>query len=85
MRYKKGRMTGNFAIGGTPLWWGCPGYEGGDPCRGADGACERYKCDRGDERLKSKGIDFVTLEEVVNNKRKVNMEFHHMARVLVWY
>lgn len=31
----------------------------------------------------SKGIDFVTLEEVVNNKRKVNREFHHMARVLV--
>lgn len=31
----------------------------------------------------SKGIDFVTLEEVVNNKLKVNREFHHMTRVLV--
>lgn len=32
--------------------------------------------------LKSKGVDFVPLADVVSNKRKVNMEYFHMARIL---
>ncbi|MBK6644916.1 MAG: 6-phosphofructokinase [Anaerolineales bacterium] len=32
--------------------------------------------------LKGKGIDFVSLEEVITNKRKVNMEYYHMVKVL---
>jgi 6-phosphofructokinase 1 len=32
--------------------------------------------------LKGKGIDFIPLEEVVSNKRKVNMEYYHMVKVL---
>lgn len=32
--------------------------------------------------LKGKGIDFVPLADVISNKRKVNMEYFHMARVL---
>jgi 6-phosphofructokinase len=32
--------------------------------------------------LKGKGIDFIPLEEVISNKRKVNMEYHHMVKVL---
>lgn len=32
--------------------------------------------------LKGKGIDFVPLEEVISNKRKVNMEYYHMVKVL---
>ncbi len=32
--------------------------------------------------LKSKGIEFVALEEVITNKRKVNMEYYHMVKVL---
>jgi 6-phosphofructokinase 1 len=33
--------------------------------------------------LKTKGIDFIPLADVVSNKRKVNMEYYHMAKVLV--
>jgi 6-phosphofructokinase 1 len=32
--------------------------------------------------LKSKGIDFIPLVDVISNKRKVNMEYYHMAKVL---
>ncbi len=32
--------------------------------------------------LKSKGIDFIPLSDVISNKRKVNMEYYHMAKVL---
>jgi 6-phosphofructokinase 1 len=32
--------------------------------------------------LKGKGIDFIPLVDVVTNKRKVNMEYFHMAKVL---
>lgn len=32
--------------------------------------------------LKGKGIDFVPLADVISNKRKVNMEYFHMAKVL---
>jgi 6-phosphofructokinase 1 len=32
--------------------------------------------------LKSKGIDFIPLADVISNKRKVNMEYYHMAKVL---
>lgn len=32
--------------------------------------------------LKGKGVDFIPLADVISNKRKVNMEYHHMARVL---
>ena len=32
--------------------------------------------------LKGKGVDFVSLEEVVSNKRKVSMEYYHMVKVL---
>ncbi|MBI5824670.1 MAG: 6-phosphofructokinase [Chloroflexi bacterium] len=32
--------------------------------------------------LKSKGIDFIPLADVIGNKRKVNMEYLHMAKVL---
>ncbi|MCC7118359.1 MAG: 6-phosphofructokinase [Anaerolineales bacterium] len=32
--------------------------------------------------LKGKGVDFVPLADVISNKRKVNMEYHHMAKVL---
>lgn len=32
--------------------------------------------------LKSKGIDFIPLLDVINNKRKVNMEYYHMTKVL---
>lgn len=32
--------------------------------------------------LKGKGVDFIPLADVISNKRKVNMEYFHMARVL---
>ncbi len=32
--------------------------------------------------LKGKGVDFIPLADVVSNKRKVNMEYYHMAKVL---
>jgi 6-phosphofructokinase 1 len=32
--------------------------------------------------LKGKGVDFIPLVDVVSNKRKVNMEYFHMAKVL---
>ncbi|MFN8411109.1 MAG: 6-phosphofructokinase [Anaerolineales bacterium] len=32
--------------------------------------------------LKGKGIDFIPLADVISNKRKVNMEYYHMAKVL---
>jgi 6-phosphofructokinase 1 len=32
--------------------------------------------------LKGKGIDFIPLVDVITNKRKVNMEYYHMAKVL---
>jgi 6-phosphofructokinase 1 len=32
--------------------------------------------------LKGKGIDFIPLQDVISNKRKVNMEYFHMAKVL---
>jgi 6-phosphofructokinase 1 len=32
--------------------------------------------------LKGKGIDFIKLEDVITNKRKVNMEYYHMVKVL---
>jgi 6-phosphofructokinase 1 len=32
--------------------------------------------------LKSKGIDFIPLTDVISNKRRVNMEYYHMAKVL---
>lgn len=32
--------------------------------------------------LKGKGIDFIPLADVISNKRKVNMEYLHMAKVL---
>lgn len=32
--------------------------------------------------LKGKGIDFIPLADVISNKRKVNMEYFHMAKVL---
>ncbi len=32
--------------------------------------------------LKGKGIDFIPLVDVITNKRKVNMEYFHMAKVL---
>ncbi len=32
--------------------------------------------------LKGKGIDFVPLLDVITNKRKVNLEYYHMAKVL---
>jgi 6-phosphofructokinase 1 len=32
--------------------------------------------------LKGKGIDFVPLADVISNKRKVNMEYYEMAKVL---
>lgn len=32
--------------------------------------------------LKGKGVDFIPLLDVISNKRKVNMEYHHMAKVL---
>ena len=32
--------------------------------------------------LKGKGIDFIPLVDVISNKRKVNMEYFHMAKVL---
>ncbi|MBE0669618.1 MAG: 6-phosphofructokinase [Anaerolineales bacterium] len=32
--------------------------------------------------LKGKGVDFVPLQDVISNKRKVNMEYFHMAKVL---
>ena len=32
--------------------------------------------------LKSKGIDFIPLLDVISNKRKVNMEYYHMTKVL---
>ncbi len=32
--------------------------------------------------LKGKGVDFIPLEDVITNKRKVNMEYFHMAKVL---
>jgi 6-phosphofructokinase 1 len=32
--------------------------------------------------LKGRGIDFIPLEDVISNKRQVNMEYYHMTRVL---
>ena len=32
--------------------------------------------------LKGKGVDFIPLLDVITNKRKVNMEYYHMAKVL---
>src|SRR3990172_3121432 len=32
--------------------------------------------------LKGKGVDFVPLADVISNKRTVNMEYYHMAKVL---
>lgn len=32
--------------------------------------------------LKGKGIDFIPLADVIGNKRKINMEYFHMAKVL---
>ena len=32
--------------------------------------------------LRSKGIGFVPIADVINNKRKVNMEYYHMVKVL---
>jgi 6-phosphofructokinase 1 len=32
--------------------------------------------------LKGKGVDFIPLADVISNKRKVNMEYFHMAKVL---
>jgi 6-phosphofructokinase 1 len=32
--------------------------------------------------LKGKGIDFISLVDVISNKRQVNMEYYHMAKVL---
>jgi 6-phosphofructokinase 1 len=32
--------------------------------------------------LKGKGVDFVPIADVISNKRKVNMEYYHMAKVL---
>lgn len=32
--------------------------------------------------LKGKGIDFIPLADVISNKRKVNMEYYHMVKVL---
>lgn len=32
--------------------------------------------------LKGKGIEFIPIVDVINNKRKVNMEYYHMAKVL---
>jgi len=32
--------------------------------------------------LKGKGVDFVSLNDVITNKRKVNMEYYHMVKVL---
>lgn len=32
--------------------------------------------------LKGKGVDFVPLADVIGNKRQVNMEYYHMAKVL---
>ena len=32
--------------------------------------------------LKGKGIDFIPISDVITNKRKVNMEYYHMAKVL---
>jgi 6-phosphofructokinase 1 len=32
--------------------------------------------------LKGKGVDFIPLADVISNKRKVNMEYYHMVKVL---
>jgi len=32
--------------------------------------------------LKGRGIDFIPLADVISNKRKVNLEYYHMAKVL---
>ncbi|MBK7316491.1 6-phosphofructokinase [Candidatus Villigracilis affinis] len=32
--------------------------------------------------LKGKGVDFIPLLDVISNKRKVNMEYYHMTKVL---
>lgn len=32
--------------------------------------------------LKGKGVDFIPLLDVISNKRQVNMEYYHMAKVL---
>jgi 6-phosphofructokinase 1 len=32
--------------------------------------------------LKGKGIDFIPLQDVISNKRNVNMEYYHMVKVL---
>ncbi len=32
--------------------------------------------------LKGKGVDFIPLADVISNKRQVNMEYYHMAKVL---
>lgn len=32
--------------------------------------------------LKGKGVDFIAIEDVISNKRKVNLEYYHMVKVL---
>ena len=32
--------------------------------------------------VEGKGIDYIPLIDVISNKRKVNMEYYHMAKVL---
>jgi hypothetical protein len=32
--------------------------------------------------LKGKGVDFIPLLDVISNKRRVNMEYYHMTKVL---
>jgi len=32
--------------------------------------------------LKGKGVDYIPLADVVANKRKINLEYFHMAKVL---
>ncbi len=32
--------------------------------------------------LRGKGVDFIQLEDVINNKHRINLEYYHMAKVL---
>jgi 6-phosphofructokinase 1 len=32
--------------------------------------------------LRGKGVDFTSLEDVINNKHRINLEYYHMAKVL---
>ena len=34
--------------------------------------------------ITDRGVQFVPLAEVVSNKRLINMEYYHMAKVLAW-